>query len=314
MYPCEPEVGLGQIRVRVMRFRMDWRTVTFDWNRARAFLVTAEEGSFTAAARALQLSQPTVGRQVSALEDELGVTLFERVGNELQLTSAGMDLIEHVREMGQAATRVSLTATGQAGSLDGLVSLTASDTIAARVLPPILARLREDHPGIDLEIVATHEVSDLLRREADIAVRNARPEHAELVGRRVRDSVAGLYATPAYVERLRGEDGELDASRATFFSWDRSELLLQAYTHAGLDLGMANFGLISASHLTQWAMAREHMGVCAMMTQVGDADADMVRVFPQVEITVPVWVVAHREVRTSRRIRVVFDALVEGLS
>ncbi|MBL8946789.1 MAG: LysR family transcriptional regulator, partial [Myxococcales bacterium] len=82
---------------------MDWRSVRFDWNRARAFLLTAEEGSFSAAGRALGIAQPTIGRQVAALEEELGVTLFERVGSALVLTAAGLDLVEHVRAMGNAA-------------------------------------------------------------------------------------------------------------------------------------------------------------------------------------------------------------------
>src|SRR5439155_12795581 len=103
---------------------MEWRSVRFDWNRARAFLVAAEEGSFSAAARALETTQPTVGRQVAALESELGVTLFERVGTRLELTPAGHDLVEHVRAMSEAATRVSLAATGQSSSVVGTVSIT----------------------------------------------------------------------------------------------------------------------------------------------------------------------------------------------
>ena len=121
---------------------MDWASVGFDWNRARAFLVTAEEGSFSAAGRALGTSQPTVGRQVAALEEQLGVTLFERVGTRLELTQTGVDLLDHVRSMVDAATRISLTATGQSSSIAGTVSITASEAIAAYLLPPILAALR----------------------------------------------------------------------------------------------------------------------------------------------------------------------------
>src|SRR3954469_2836595 len=101
-----------------MRFCMDWRSVKFDWNRARAFLVTAEEGSLSAAARALGMAQPTLGRQVSALEEELGVVLFERIGRGLTLTAGGLDLLDHVRTMGEAANRVSLTASGQSQTIE----------------------------------------------------------------------------------------------------------------------------------------------------------------------------------------------------
>ncbi|MGB1277130.1 MAG: LysR family transcriptional regulator, partial [Nannocystaceae bacterium] len=174
---------------------MNWRSIGFDWNRARAFLVTAEEGSFSAAARALGTTQPTVGRQVAGLEEELGLTLFERVGKGLELTASGLELIEHVRAMGAAAMRVSLTATGQAGALEGTVCITASELIATFLLPPILAGLRWKHPGIELEVVASNDVRDLLRREADIAVRNVAPTHPELVARSLGTRYARPYAT-----------------------------------------------------------------------------------------------------------------------
>ena len=134
-----------------MPFCMD--AETFDWNHARAFLAAAEQGSFSAAALALGVAQPTVGRQVAALEEELGVTLFERVGRGLQLTAVGLDLAEHVRAMRDAAQRASLTAAGESLSLEGVVCITASEFVAAYVLPPIVGRIREAHPGIELELV-----------------------------------------------------------------------------------------------------------------------------------------------------------------
>ncbi|MCB1366969.1 MAG: LysR family transcriptional regulator, partial [Rhodobacteraceae bacterium] len=137
-----------------MHKRMDWRTVNFDWNRARAFLVTAEEGSLSAAARALKLAQPTLGRQVAALEAELGVVLFERFGRGLQLTPAGHELMAHVREMGDAASRLSLAAFGQSDAMEGVVRISASDAYAGLLLPPILKRLAEAEPRITIEVLA----------------------------------------------------------------------------------------------------------------------------------------------------------------
>ena len=149
---------------------MDWRAVSFDWNRARAFLVAAEEGSFSAAARALGSTQPTVGRQVAGLEAELDVTLFERVGKGVVLTPTGLDLAEFVRTMGDAALSLSLAAAGHSVSLEGPVCISASQIDATFTLPPIIAGLRERHPGIEIEIVATNDTSDLGRREADISI------------------------------------------------------------------------------------------------------------------------------------------------
>ena len=119
-----------------MHICMDWRSIKFDWNKARAFLVTAEEGSLSAAARALGMAQPTLGRQVDGLEQELGIILFERVGRGLTLTPSGLELLDHVRDMGEAAGRVSLTALGQSQALEGTICISASETYAAVLLPP----------------------------------------------------------------------------------------------------------------------------------------------------------------------------------
>ena len=139
-----------------MQICMNWLSVSFDWNQARAFLATAEEGSLSAAARALGQTQPTIGRQVAALEEDLGVTLFERVGRSLALTQSGLELLDHFRAMGDAASRISLTASGQSQAIEGQVSITATPVLATYRLPAILKRLRDEAPGIVIEIIASH--------------------------------------------------------------------------------------------------------------------------------------------------------------
>ncbi len=205
-----------------MHFRMDWRTVKFDWNRARAFLVTAEEGSLSAAARALGMAQPTLGRQVTALEQELGVALFERVGRGLALTPSGLELVEHVRAMGDAASRIALYASGQSQRIEGHVCITATDVVSLHLLPPALKRLRDMAPGIEVEVVASNEVRDLRRREADIAIRHARPEQPDLIAKLLRELSIRLYASTDYLDRL-GRPGSLgDLAEAEFIGFDRS--------------------------------------------------------------------------------------------
>ncbi|MEM7018651.1 MAG: LysR family transcriptional regulator, partial [Pseudomonadota bacterium] len=173
---------------------MDWRSVKFDWNRARAFLVTAEEGSLSAAAQALDMTQPTLGRQVTALEEELGVALFERVGRGLALTPSGLELVEHVREMGDAANRLSLAASGQSDAIEGTVCITATEEMSAFILPRIIRKLRDKAPGIEVELIASNSTSDLGRREADIAIRGFRPTQLNLITRKVSESSFNLYA------------------------------------------------------------------------------------------------------------------------
>ena len=293
---------------------MDWRSIRFDWNHARAFLVAAEEGSFSAAGRVLSIAQPTIGRQVAALEEELAVTLFERIGNTLELTSAGLDLMEHLRAMGDAATRVSMTAAGKSLSIDGTVCITASELIAAHVLPPIIGRLRLTHPGIEIEIVASNTARDLRRREADIAVRNFTPTQPDLVAKKIADRDARLYASPVYLERLGNPTSAAGLSQAEFFGFDRTDLMIKGLRALGLDIGPKNFPIITDNHLVQWELCKQGVGICIVMDEVGDAEPRVRRVLPKLRpLPVPVWLATHRELHTSRRIRVVFDLLAEEL-
>ena len=235
-----------------MRFCMDWKSVNFDWNRARAFLVTAEEGSLSAAARALGMAQPTLGRQVAALEQELGVALFERVGRGLTLTPSGLELMDHVRTMGEAAARMSLSASGKAQAIEGTVSISASEVDAAFRLPSILRKLRQLAPGIDVEIVATNSESDLRRREADIAIRNYRPTQPNLVARKIRDIEGRIYATPGYIESIGNPSGPEGFAEVDFIGFNRSGEFIAAMTRFGLTLTQKNFPVVSESHLVQW--------------------------------------------------------------
>lgn len=293
---------------------MDWRTVNFDWNRARAFLVTAEEGSLSAAARALGLAQPTLGRQVDALEQELGVSLFARGGRGLTLTPSGLDLLEHVRAMGEAATRVSLSAAGHSEAIEGNVCIAASEVHAAFLLPAILEKLRARQPGITIEIVTSTRPSDLRRREADIAIRNFRPTESDLVARKVRDLPARLYATPAYLERLGTPRLPGDLGNADFISIDRSGAFLKGLIAMGLPLTERNFPIFTENYLVMWELVKRGLGIGILDGIIGDAEPTVRRALPDLApLMFQVWLVSHRELHTSRRVRAVFDLLADEL-
>ena len=297
-----------------MRNCMDWRSVKFDWNRARAFLVTAEEGSLSAAARSLGMAQPTLGRQVSALEEELGVVLFERLGKGLTLTPSGLELVEHVRAMGAAATRVSLTASGQAQSVEGTVRITASEVTSAYMLPPIIARMREDMPGITIEIVSSNALSDLRRREADIAIRSGRPTDKDLMARKIMDDTARLYASRDYLDRHGPFHDAAALARAAFIGFDDNDEYVTGLQSYGIDLSARNFVAASTSHLVHWELAKQGVGIGIMASRIAEAEPQMQQAAPWLKpFTFPVWLVAHREVNTSRRVRLVFDTLAAEL-
>ena len=297
-----------------MHICMDWRSVKFDWNKARAFLVTAEEGSLSAAARALGMAQPTLGRQVDGLEQELGIALFERVGRGLTLTPSGLELLEHVRDMGEAAGRVSLTALGQSQALEGTICISASETYAAVLLPPIIAKLRKMEPGIQVEIVVANHASDLRRREADIAIRNFRPTEPDLIAKKIGDADAVLYATPDYIAKIGNPTKPYDLRHADFVNMDHGGMMLKGLNTLGLGLTEVNFPLLTESYLVMWELVRQGAAIGILDAHIGDADPVVRRVLPDLEpLVFPIWLVSHRELTTNRRIRMVYDFLAAEL-
>jgi DNA-binding transcriptional LysR family regulator len=294
---------------------MDWRSAAFDWTAARAFLALAEEGSLSAAGRALGLSQPTIGRQVAALEAGLGIALVERAGRGLVLTPGGAALVDHLRAMGQAAARVGLAAAGRSQVIEGLIRITASEVYCAFLLPPLIARLRAAHPGIEVEIIAANQPTDLLRREADIAIRNFASTQPEVIARRLRDDAARPYATPEVIAALGHPRRMADLAGATFLGFANTEVLIDGLRGLGAAVTRRNFPVVTDSHLVQWAFVRQGAGIGLITEAAGDAEPAVRRVLPEAPpITFPMWLATHRDLHTSRRVRTVFDLLAAELS
>ena len=286
-----------------------------DWNQLKAFLETAETGSLSAAARKLGLSQPTLSRQVAAIEQRMGVTLFERVGKAMALTSTGLEMLEHARAMGAAAETLGLAAKGRSQAVGGVVSVSATDTVAAHLLPPLVRQLRDTEPSIAIEVISADERSDLLRREADIAIRNVKPEQPDLIARLIREAAANFYASEDWV-RVHGHPRQAeDAAHLPFVGADRSGHFLAYLRQHGLPISEANFSCYANSSNAHWALVSSGMGIGAMVDEIARDTPGMIRVLNDVPpLRFPIWLVTHRELRTSRRIRVVFEALAHGLA
>ncbi|SFR43929.1 transcriptional regulator [Marinobacter gudaonensis] len=292
---------------------MNWQSVNFDWNRARAFLVTAEEGSLSAAAKALGVSQPTLGRQVAALEVELSTALFERSGRGLELTQAGLDLLDYVRAMGEAASSLSLAATGRSTSIEGDIAITASEITAAWILPPILVKLRTRYPGIRISLVASNEASDLRRQAADIAIRNFRPTEPDLIARKVGEFSATHYATPDVVATLPSPIPDA-LSEGPFIGFlSNNQAYVAALAHRGITLSDHNFVARTDSHLVHWQLVKAGIGIGMMPVELGDAEPGVQRLYADRVFGGDVWLVAHRELRMNLRLRLVFDFLATEL-
>jgi len=291
---------------------MDWKSITFDWNRARAFLVTAEEGSLAAAARSMGTTQPTLGRQVAALESEIGFDLFYRRGRGLELTPNGIKLLEHVRLMGDAANQFSLSASGRSDVIEGEVSITASELLSTFMLPGMIKTLREVEPGIEIEIYSTNEVRDLNRREADIAIRSVRPTQPESIAKRLCSVRGHLYAAKSYLQRLGNSPSIDELNKANFIDTETPGRLMELLNTQGLSLSKQNFPVISNSHIVQWELVKRGVAITATLEAIGDNEPLVERVVTSNSplITLDLWLVTHNELRTNRRIRRVFDFLV----
>ncbi len=293
---------------------MNWQAIAFDWNQIRAFLVTAEEGSLSAAARGLGLTQPTLSRQVAALEENLGVTLFTRAGRSLVLTETGLTLLEHVRDMGKAAGAVSLAASGRAEAVEGTVTITATDMMSAYVLPGIVRTLSDTAPGISITIVAANDIRDLQRREADIALRNAAPTEPDLIARRLRDT-GGIYcAAHSYLDRFGPISAPEDLERATWVGYGNPQEMSDALKQFGLNVAAGQFKYNCSTGVVVWEMVKAGLGVGILTPEAQDASKDLVRLLPDhPPIPVPLYILSHSELQNSRRIRTVWNALVDAL-
>lgn len=295
-----------------MHICMDWKSIKFDWNRARAFLVTAEEGSLAAAARSMGMTQPTLGRQVAALESEIGFDLFTRRGRGLELTPNGIKLLEHVRLMGDAANQFSLLASGKSDVIEGDVSITASELLSTFMLPPMIKDLRELEPGIEIEIFSTNEQRDLNRREADIAIRSVRPTQPELIAKRLCSVRGHLYAAKSYLQQLGNPRSIAELNKANFIDTEKPGRLMTLLNSQGFSLTRQNFPVISNSHIVQWELVKQGMAITATVEEIGDNEPLVERVLVSnlPLITIELWLVTHKELRINPRIRRVFDFMV----
>jgi DNA-binding transcriptional LysR family regulator len=287
--------------------------ITPDWDLYRAFLAVLDTGSLSGAARALGLTQPTVGRQIEALEASLGAVLFTRSPGGLRATEAALALQPRAQAMASAAEALLRTASGEADQPRGVVRVTASHIVGAEILPPILTRFHEAHPEVIIELDLSDRQEDLLRREADIAVRMARPTQGALTARRVGVAPVGLFAHRRYLER-HGTPERLEPGLAGI-GFDRNVQMLAALRDLQLPLTREHFAFRSDSDLAQLAALRAGFGIGGCQYGIARRDPDLIPVLTEAfRFDLEVWVAMHEDLKSSLRMRLMFDALVDGMA
>jgi DNA-binding transcriptional LysR family regulator len=285
-----------------------------EWDHYRSFLAVVTSGSLSGAARALGLTQPTVGRHIEALEAALGGSpLFTRSPGGLRPTEAALALRPHAEAMALAAEALIRTASGEADAVRGAIRITASEIVGAEVLPPILTDFREDHPEVVIELALSNRPEDLLRREADIAVRMVRPAQDALLARRIGTVALGLFAHRRYLQK-HGAPTRLNEPGQTAIGFDRDPSVTRAAAALDMPLSREFFAFRSDSDLAQLAALRAGFGVGACMFGIARRDPDLVQVLGELGFELEMWVVMHEDLKTSRRMRLMFDHLVGALS
>jgi DNA-binding transcriptional LysR family regulator len=285
-----------------------------DWELYRSFLAVLNEGSLSGAARALGMAQPTVGRHVAALEKALGLALFTRSQVGLMATEAGLSLRIYAESMQSTAAALERAAASQGTGVRGTVRITASDIIGVEVLPPIITRLHEQHPDLAVELVLTDRLQDLLRREADIAVRMLRPRQELLVARRVGEIEVGLHAHQRYIARHGAPSNIADLAKHSLIGFDQTTAFVRSAGKALAGWRREAFAMRADNNLVQLALIRSGAGIGACQTAIARRDDSMVRILPkQFSLPLETWITMHEDLRNSPRCRVTFDALVKGL-
>lgn len=286
-----------------------------DWSHLQSFVAVAEHGSLSAAARARASSQPTLSRHIAALEHSVGARLFERSKTGVTLTERGSALMAQAVKMADAAAQLSMVSEGRADELAGTVRITASQIVATYVLPDILTDLHRAHPAIEIELVASDDTNNLLRREADIALRMYRPTQGDVIAKHTGMLDLGAYANADYIARRGMPQNSADLINHDLVGYDRSTLVIDGLAAVGVKVDRSFFKFRSDDQVVCWEMVRAGFGIGFNQKNIAARDETMICVSGDDPIgQLPVWLTAHPELRQSPRIRKVYDHLAQSLT
>ncbi|GGX69920.1 LysR family transcriptional regulator [Saccharospirillum salsuginis] len=284
------------------------------WDLYRSLLAVVREGSLSAAARRIGLTQPTVGRHIDALESALGTALFSRHRNGLTPTEAALALVPHAEAMETAAAALVREASGTSQIPEGTVRITASEVVGSEIVPGLLVPFRQSYPGITVELATSDQVNNLLVREADIAIRMVRPVQEALVAKRIGQVPVGLFAHRHYLARMGEPCTMEDLRRHTLIGFDRDETAYRAIRSLGIPLDRDVFSFRSDSNAAQMAAVRAGLGIGGMQSRIARQTPDLCPVLSEAfHFDLEMWLVMHEDLRSVHRVRLLYDHLAESL-
>ena len=282
-----------------------------DWDDARVFLAIRRAGTLRGAAALLQVDQATAGRRLAALEVALGTRLFLRTPGGYVPTPAGELAGAAAERMEQAADQLQRQLQGMDEKLCGVVRVATSDTIASSYVIPALTKLRQAHPDIRVVLSTSTQVTNLTRREADLAVRTVKPTSPDLISRRLARKKLGVYASRSYLQRCGEPRDDAALQGHDVVLYDRP-LRGEGRLLCGVPTGNARVALEVNSGLMMMAAVRAGMGLGELPVQAVEGDPELVRIWPERTDRIDVWLVLHADLARTARVRAVVDAIVEA--
>jgi DNA-binding transcriptional LysR family regulator len=286
----------------------------FDWALVRSFLAVLDAGSLMGAARRTGAQQPTLSRHVAELEAQLGAPLFERTGRGVTPTNAALAIADAARQMQQGAEALARTLAGQRDMTTGTVRITTSLVAATYLLPPLIAQLHAQEPGIQIELIASNQLTNLLRRDADIAVRMVRPDQTSLVARKLGSVGIGAYAHESYLRRAGTPREPKELVEHTLIGYARDDVMERGFAALGLPLKREAFALRTDDQVAYGRLVAEGAGIGFVARYNTRHWPGVQRLLPMLAIPpLPCWLAVHREIRSNRVVRRVYDFLAETL-
>ena len=298
-----------------IHFRMSSSAVSrFDWALVRSFVAVLDAGSLMGAARKIGALQPTLSRHITELESQLGAPLFERTGRGVTPTAMALAIADSARQMEAGADELARTLAGQRNATSGSVRITTSAVAASWLLPPILARLHQEEPGIQLELVASNQLSNLLRREADIAVRMVRPTQSSLLAKKLADLPIVAAAHASYLARAGTPRKPEELLHHRLIGYDRDDTIVRGFAALGLPLTREHFSLRTDDQVAYGHLVAAGAGIGFVARYNLRHWHDVRPLLPKLQIPpLPCWLAVHREIRSSKVVRRVYDFLAEAI-
>ncbi len=285
-----------------------------DWNLIRSYLMVAEHGSTLKASRHLEVTQSTISRHLSELEKQLSVRLFDRRKTGLALTDKGQELLAYAKQMDSVADQLQSQASHFSSTVSGTVRISASEILAVDVLPHCLDDIVNDNPDLQIELVASNEAANLLSREADIALRMFKPQQQDLISRHLLDIPTGFYAHQSYFEKHANAQTTDDFSSHRFIGFDMNTLFIDGAKRFGMKLKREDFQIRTDSICVQNQCALAGLGLVGMQDKLAQRQPELKKLDLDFDLPpLPLYVVAQQELRSSRKLRVVFDSLAAKL-